>query len=259
MSATPLLVAVDFSADTLRLMLAEPDGAPVLRERWELPELADEEAWSWEVGGRIATLFAHDGGGRSALAIAVAAPGAVDPLAGRLMRCSERPEWDGLSVVDALRRHIDAPIAAESRTLAALLGEGWQGAAAGVDHALYVSLRGAPSAALLAGGRPVRGASHRAGTLPGVAELDPSATLGERELAEVAAAVADAVALVDPELVVLDAAPQHLERLTPLLQRAIDETAPGPEVAPAALGEEAALLGAVRIAEGVAHEGGRGR
>jgi glucokinase len=256
MSAPPLLVAVDFSADTLRLLLADADGAPVLRERWDLPELADEDAWSWEVGGRIATLFAHEGGGRSALAIAVAAPGAVDPLTGRLLSCSERPEWDALAVVDALRRHIDAPIAAESRTLAALLGEGWQGAAVGVDHALYVSLRGVPSAALLMDGRPARGASHRAGTLTAVPELDPTAAPREGELAEVAAAVADAVAVVDPELVVLDAAPEHLERLTPLLQRAVDEGEPGPEVTPAALGDEAALLGALRIARGVAHESG---
>ncbi len=257
MTATPVLVAVDFTADTLRLLLADADGSPLLRERWELPELADEEAWSWEVGGRIATLFAHDGGGRSALAIAVAAPGPVDPLTGRLMNCSGRPAWDGLAVADALRRHIDAPIAAERRTLAALLGEQWQGAAAGVDHALYVSLRGAPSAALLVDGRPARGASHRSGTLWGVPELDPDASPTERELATVAGVLANATALVDPETVVLDAAPPHLERLTPLLQRVIDEAAPGPSVAPAALGEEAALLGAVRIAGSVAYEGER--
>ena len=255
MTAEAVLVAVDFSADTLRLLLAEPDGAAVLRESWPLPELADEEAWTWEVGGRVATLFAREGERRSALAIAVAAPGDVDPVTGKLLHSSGQPAWDGLAVVDALRRHIDAPLVAESRTVAALLGERWQGAAAGVDHALYVSLRGAPSAALLLGGRPWRGARHRAGALAAVPELDPSAAEGE--LKAVAGLLADATALLDPQVVVLDAVPQHLERLVALLQQAIDDTAPGPKVAAAALGEEAALLGAVRIASTLAYEGGR--
>ena len=116
-------------------------------------------------------------------------------------------------------------------------------------------LRGAPSAALLLGGRPWRGARHRAGALAAVPELDPSAAEGE--LKAVAGLLADATALLDPQVVVLDAVPQHLERLVALLQQAIDDTAPGPKVAAAALGEEAALLGAVRIASTLAYEGGR--
>ena len=257
MSAEPVLVAVDFTADTLRLLFAEPDGEVVARERWPLPDVADDEAWAWEVGGRIATLFAREGERRSALAIAVAAPGSVDPLAGRMIRSAGQPQWEGLAIVEALRRHIDAPVATENRTVAALLGEQWQGAADGAGDVLYVSLRGVPAAALLVGGRPLRGARHEAGGMPAVPQFDAEAASSDDQMATVAGLLADATALFDPELVVLDVEPQHLQPLAPLLQRVVDEVAPGPRVVAAQLGEESALIGALRMASTLAYEGQR--
>ena len=159
--------------------------------------------------------------------------------------------------VDALRRHINAPIAAESRTLAALAGAQWQGALAGVEHALYVSLRGEPTAALLIGGRPFRGASNEAGALPALPELDAGAPRSQQELSTIAGLLADATALLDPEVVVLDAPPAQLERLVPLLQRVLDRVAPGPHVVASKLGEDAVLAGALRMAGTLAYEGGR--
>ncbi|MEE8337410.1 MAG: ROK family protein [Dehalococcoidia bacterium] len=258
MTSDAVLVAVDFTADTLRLLMAEHGGGPLEREQWPLPELADEEAWAWEVGGRIATLFARDGGRRSALALAVAAPGTVDPVSGRLVRSSGQPAWDGLGVVEALRRHFDAPIVAESRTMAALTGERWQGAAGGSGDVLYISLRGEPSAAMVAGGRPLRGGHGRAGALPAAPELDGGPTGGtpEQVLETITGLLADATALLDPEVVVLDAEQEALKRLVPLVQGVVDEVAPGPSVVASALGEEGALIGALLMAETVAYEGG---
>ena len=251
-----LLVGIEFTASELRIALAELGGEAVgERRRWELPALADEEAWAWEVGGRIATTFAEQGDGRSALAIAMAAPGAVDPIAGRLLRGGQ-PEWEGLAVVEALRRHIDAPASVESRVRAALLGEQVEGAARGADSALYLSVRGEPEAALLLGGRAVRGAHGEAGALPAVPELDPEERLGGESLEAVAGPLADAAALLDPQLVVVDALPRHMETLLPVLRRMIAEVAPGPRVEPAALGAEAALAGALQIAATLAFEAG---
>ncbi|MDP6605486.1 MAG: ROK family protein [Dehalococcoidia bacterium] len=258
MTSEPVLVAVDFTAHTLQLLMAERGGGPLRREEWPLPELADDEAWSWEVGGRIATMFVHEGEQRSALALAVAAPGTVDPVSGRLVHSSGQAAWDGLAVVESLRRHIDAPIVAEGRTVAALMGERWQGAAGGSGDALYVSLRGEPSAAMVAGGRPLRGGHGQAGALPAVPELsgDLSGGAAEQALEAVAGLLADATALLDPEVVVLDAEQPTLEQLVPLVQGVVDEVAPGPAVVASALGEQAALIGALLMAETVAHEGG---
>ncbi|MFN8585956.1 MAG: ROK family protein [Dehalococcoidia bacterium] len=252
-----VLVGIDFTADRLRIVLADLEGEPIHRGEWPLPELNDAAAWSWEVGGRIATSFAEEGNGRSALAIAVAAPGFVDPVAGCIVRGSGQPAWDGLAVVDALRRHIDAPIAAESRVKAALLGETWQGAAAGLDDVLYVTLRGVPEAAALSGSRVVRGAHSRAGALPAFPEVPPVAALPSETVEQAAGLLADAAALVDPEALVLYALPQHLDALVPLTQRVLDEVAPGVRILRAGLGHQAAVIGALRIAGTIAFEGHR--
>jgi len=251
----PVLVGIDFTADTLRLLLADEAGAPLVHETWPLPPLETEEAWEWEVGGRIATLFARDGQRRSAIAIAIAAPGSVDPLTGRLQRSAGQPEWEDLPVVEILRRHFGTPAGAENRTYAALLGEAWQGAAAGEDHAMFISLRGLPSAAVIAGGRLIRGARYEAGALPAAPELDPSRPLRGTQLEQTAGLLADAIALLDPDIVVLDAAEDHQKALLPLLQRVLDEVAPGPRVVAAALGERAAVVGALRMATTLAYEG----
>lgn len=257
MPADPVLVAVDFTADHLRILLADEIGQPVQRESWDLPELLTEEQWSWEVGGRIATMFAADGRQRSALAVAIAAPGTVDPLAGRLTHADGPREWDGLPVVELLRQHLDAPIAAENRTVCAMLGEQWQGAALDANEVLYVSLRGVPTAAILAAGRPVRGAAYGSGALPAVPQLDAETPLSDEELETVSGLLADATALLGPTVVVLDGAPAHLDALVPLLQRVVDEVAAGPQVLAAQLGLNAALVGAARMATTLAYEGNR--
>lgn len=252
-----VLVGVDFTADRLRVMLADLDGEPVHSGEWPLPQLADEAAWSWEVGGRIATLFAEEGNGRSALAIAVAAPGTVDPVTGCITKTSGQPGWDGLPIVEALRRHIDAPVAAESRVRAALLGEAWQGAAAGLDDVVYVSLRGVPEAAVLSASRMLRGARFRAGALPAFPELPLAAAVPPDAIEQTAGLLADAAALLDPQALVLYGLPQHLDLLVPLAQRVIAEVAPGVQVVRGALGHRAAVIGAVRIASTLAFEGHR--
>ena len=54
--------------------------------------------------------------------IAVACPGDVDEVTGKMTRCPGRPEWDGLAVEDALRRHIDAvPLVRRGRFGSSLL------------------------------------------------------------------------------------------------------------------------------------------
>ena len=252
-----LLVGIEFTAEELRLALAEPGGAAVGQPgRWALPELPDEESWAWEVGGRIATAFAAEAGGRSALAIAVAAPGPVDPVAGRLLHGGQGG-WEGLPVAEALRRHIDAPVAVESRANAGLLAERAEGAARGAEHVLYLLLRGEPGSAVLASGRTLRGAHDRAGAIPAVADLDDTARLGGEALEEIAVPLADAAALLDPELVVVEAPTRLRDLLIPVLRRVIADVAPAARVAPAQLGDDAPLRGALGMAATLAYESGR--
>ncbi|MSQ31482.1 MAG: ROK family protein [Dehalococcoidia bacterium] len=253
----PVLVAVDFTADAVRLALADLDGELLLREAYPLPALPDEAAWAHEVGGRISTAFAHDGQKRSALAIAVACPGTVDPLTGRMKQSTGQEEWNGLAVVEALRRHIDAPIVALNRLHAALRGEAEHGAARGVTDAIYITLRGTPDAAIMTSSRIVSGATSRAGALPSVPILDAAEALGGDALSRTARQIAELAAFLDPAVLILDGVEAHLIPLLPTLQDLLDEIARGPRVVVSTLGEHAAILGALHAAEIVAFEGER--
>lgn len=252
------LVGLDFTSTTLRLRVTDLDGNVLTHREYPLPALETEEEWTWEVGGRIATTLAAEGSRRSALAIGVAAPGPVDPLTGRLLRSADgQPEWEGLAIVDSLRRHIDVPVIAVSRIVAGLQAERWSGAARGLTNALYLSLRGVPASALLAGGHLIRGHGEEAGALPAVPQFEAGARLGGSNLEAAAGLLADAIALLDPELAIVDAADEHAETLLPLLQRVVDEVAPGPRVVRAALGAEGPVVGALYFASTVAFEGER--
>ncbi|MSQ30292.1 MAG: ROK family protein [Dehalococcoidia bacterium] len=253
----PVLVAVDFTATALRIVLVDSDGEVVEREQYELGPLPDEAAWAWEVGGRIATSFAREGQKRWAQAIAVACPGMVDPIAGILVESSGQAEWNGLHVVDALRRHIDAPVVALNRVQAALRGEWSAGAADGTMDAMYVCLRGVPQAAVLSNGRILSGAGHRAGALPALPELDPAQALEGEVLEQVTGILADLAALLDPVVVILDGEEAHVGPLGPVLQGVLDEVSPGARVVRPALADGAALLGALKAAEILAYEGDR--
>ncbi len=251
------IVGVDFTASTLRLILGRLDGEVLRQEEHPLPPLDDEAAWSWEVGGRISSLFAADGGKRYALGIGVACPGTVDPVAGRLEECLSNEEWDGLNVVASLRQHIDAPIVALGRVEAALRGEAAAGNASGTFDAIYVSLLDGPAAAVMTSGRVIGGANHRAGALPAFPELELGRPLAGEDLEQATALLADLACLVDPGVVLVHGLPEHTDALIPVLQRVLNEVLPGAQVASGALGERAALFGALKAAAIVAYEGTR--
>ncbi len=254
---TPLIVSVDFTGDLLRIALADLDGVIRHREEHPLPPLPDEAAWAWEIGGRISTAFAHEEEPCFALAIGVACPGPVDPIDGRILESTGQEEWTGLAIVEALRRHIDAPIVALDRTRAALRGEAMAGAAEGQHHVLYVALGDHPRAAMMVSGRIVDGGAHRAGDLPMLAALEAATPLDSQQLELVTEVLTDAAALMDPAVVVLHGPDHHVDPVGPVLQAVLDEIVPGARVLRAALGDDAALIGALQAASIVAYEGER--
>lgn len=238
----PALVAIDFTATTLRLVLATPDREVISSERYELPTLIDEEAWSWEIGGRVSTLFVRDES-LFALGIGISCPGSVHPVRGVLTESRGQEGWDELHVVDALRRHIDAPAVALDRAHAALRGEMTVGAAIDVNDAVYVSFRDpTPAAAILAAGTIVRGAHHR----PGFLDADnPIET------------IAATAALLDTALVIVDAAEEDIETVVTTLRDALAEAGADAEIVVSELGHSAPLFGALEAASIVAYEGER--
>ena len=195
--------------------------------------------------GGCPTLFARDEP-LYALGIGVACPGSVHPIRGVITESRAQEGWTDLHVVDAIRRHIDAPTLAMDRAQAALRGEMTAGAALDVNDAIYLSLRdSAPAVATLAAGTMVRGAHHHP-TLVGSAGPQEAIT-----------AVASTAAVLDSALVILDvpadAAEAHVEALAQALYAAGSEA----EIAVSELGDRGPLFGAIEAASIVAYEGER--
>ena len=160
--------------------------------------------------------------------------------------------WDELHVVDAVRRHIDAPTVALDRAQAALRGEMNLGAAIGQNDVLYVSVRDdGPSAAVLVAGTVVRGAHHRPGLLSPVDEE------GAIDLDVLAAWIAGAAALLDTGIVILDAPEAQTDALANSVQEAAADAGAMAEVVVSKLGDRAPLFGALGAAAIVAYEGER--
>lgn len=241
----PALAAVDFTATEVRLLLATPERELIASDRHELPELADEEAWAWEIGGRLSTLFARDEP-MFAYGIGVACPGAVHPVRGVMTDSRAQDGWSELHVVDSIRRHIDAPTLAMDRAQAALRGEMTVGAALEVNDAIYLSFREpVPTAATLAAGTLIRGAHHRPGFLD---DATP---------AEAITSIATAAAVLDTALVILDAAEEDVEAHAEALVAAIATAGADAEIVVSELGDRAALFGAIEAASIVSYEGER--
>jgi hypothetical protein len=246
------LIAVDFTADELRLLLTTPSQELIANERWPLPPLDDEAAWAWEVGGRISTIFARAGEPLYALGIGVACPGFVDPIRGVITESRAQQSWNDLHVVDSVRRHIDAPTRALDRAQAALRGEITIGAAIDYNDVLYVSVSDdGPSAAILIAGTIVRGAHHRPGLAP------PADEHGTINFEMLAAWIGDAAALLDTAIVILEAPEEQAKALLASVHKATAGAGAMAEIVVSELGDRAALVGAIDAATIVSYEGER--
>ena len=237
----PALVAVDFTSTDLRLLLSTPEKQLIANEQYQLPTLDDEEAWAWEVGGRLSTLFSRDGEPLFALGIAIACPGMVHPIRGVLTESRAQEGWNELHVVDAIRRHINAPTVAIDRVQAGLRGEMTAGAAIDATDVLYVSVRESTIvAAILSSGTIIRGAHHRSGRR--------NSTDDAREIATIAAAL-------DSALVILDTVNENADEIESRTRNELKKVRAGGEVIISKLGTRAPLLGALEAAAIVAYEG----
>ena len=67
----PALLAVDFTEEQLSILLTSIEFETIYQDNWQLPKLESENAWSWEIGGRIATSFIQNKKPYYALAIAI--------------------------------------------------------------------------------------------------------------------------------------------------------------------------------------------
>lgn len=93
------------------------------------------------------------------LGIGIGCTGPVDPRTGHVMNPYTLPTWDDVDLVSPLAAEFNTPVVLENDCDAAALGEFWQGAAQGTQHAVYVTVGTGIGAGLILQGKLYRGAS----------------------------------------------------------------------------------------------------
>src|SRR5699024_9970495 len=222
------------------------------------------------------------GTGRAPSAVGVAVPGILDP-AGHVSRSLAAPALEGVDLADALAQRLGCPVEVDNDIKLAALAEHHLGPAA--DSIVLIQLGHRVSVAVIVGGAILQGAHRLAGELGSqrgmrwtdssvrgrltwstgddaqellerAAAGDPGAVQEVEEFcAQIAPRLATVLLTVDPERVVVGGGLSRAgETLLAPLRRAVGRllmTEPAPEVVPARLTTDGALVGALGL--GFAH------
>ncbi|MCM5558112.1 ROK family transcriptional regulator [Pleomorphomonas sp. JP5] len=159
------VIGAELGVTSLRLSLANIVGDILASEEAPSDDLAGTALVS-ALGRLSAELVAKAGIDRQkVLVAAVAMPGVVEPVSGRL---SLSPNLEGLGDVDVrtlLSAELGCAVVIENDINAAVIGESWTGCAVGVEEVAFVSLGTGIGLGALTGGRLIRGASGAAGEI----------------------------------------------------------------------------------------------
>lgn len=182
-TAEAYAIGVDVGVTNVKAVCAARDGTVMTRT--QIDTVSTSPDWPVRVTALVERLELAHG---PAMAIGVAAPGIAAPdgrsiwwMQGRLS------EVQGLDWTKHLGRRTVVPVLNDAH--AALVGEVWQGAAAGASNAILLTLGTGAGGAALVDGRVLRGHLGRAGHL-GHVSLDP---YGELDVANAPGSLESAI------------------------------------------------------------------
>lgn len=159
------VIGAELGVTSLRLSLANIVGDVIASVEAPSDELSGTALVA--ALGRLSGELVADAGieRHKVLVAAVAMPGVIEPVGGRL---SLSPNLEGLGDVDVrtlLSAELGCEVVIENDINAAVIGESWIGCAVGIDEVAFVSLGTGIGLGALSGGRLVRGASGAAGEI----------------------------------------------------------------------------------------------
>ena len=159
------VIAVDVGGTGIKAALCLPGGEPLLTRRRVTPVDRGVPAVLAAIADVITELAAQAEQRRHPVAgVGLILPGVVDPVAG-IARYSTNIGWRELAIRDQIQDRVGIPVAIEHDVRAAGLAEASQGAARGVDEALYLAVGTGIAAACITRGQIVTGAGGLAGEI----------------------------------------------------------------------------------------------
>ncbi|MCP2168482.1 ROK family transcriptional regulator [Goodfellowiella coeruleoviolacea] len=287
------VLGLDIGAHRVLGVLADLNGEPVHTHQTRVDPRLDADARIAVVRG-VANRCLAEGGidRRRLMAAGVGSPGIID-RAGTVTVSTVLPGWVGLPLARRLSRSFGCPVLVDNDANLAALAERWHGVATQADSLVYLLVGRRIGAALVLDGKVHRGFGGAAGEIglldPKKWELCRERLLGPATTASIddrdhqvteqiiaSARAGDSAALsivddfcavlaqhaaamtltVDPEMVVLGGGLASADDLLlPRLQQHIDRVCiRSPRILASSVGEEAVVLGAVRLALQAADE-----
>ncbi|WP_352431144.1 ROK family transcriptional regulator [Pyrinomonas sp.] len=213
-------------------------------------------------------------------AVAVGAPGMTDVARGVVIEAANLKGWANVEVRAMLSEQLGAPIIVDNDVNLAALGEQWCGRARGVHNFVFIWMDAGIGAGIVIEDRLHRGHRWHAGEISHInvdfrewdadfgaagylefyvgaaprarrsSRAKAATRLGEEDVLRLGAAVANIATILDPEMIIfggrlIASAPDLLPRLQKIASRIAQNC---PALVSTELGEEAALMGSVKLA-----------
>jgi glucokinase len=161
------ILAIDLGGSLIRVAHLSPDLNVAHREVIPtMPALGVEGILDrMTTTARSVWAAAEAGGLRPPSAIGVASPGPLDPHRGIVHQPPNLPGWDEVPLAELLSNALGLPAVLERDTKVAMLAEWRHGAAAGAEHAIYVTVSTGIGGAIVVDGRLVDGPDATAGEI----------------------------------------------------------------------------------------------
>ncbi|MCP3013257.1 ROK family protein [Nocardiopsis dassonvillei] len=167
------VVAVDFTADSVRVAVGDSDGNMLAREEIGYDVASDPERGVRRAAWLAETILLRSRVDRGTVSSVVASiPGPIDPGTGEVGGISCLPRWAGFRPARALTERLGLEVLAENDANLAVLAEQHRGAGVGAEHVVHLVLNDGVGAGIMMSGQLFRGAGGTAGEIGHIA-LDP--------------------------------------------------------------------------------------
>jgi predicted NBD/HSP70 family sugar kinase len=159
-----LVVGVDVGAAKTLAILADLEGHELATARRETAKGATAADMLSNIRAVVSEVAAKGAAQNRIAAVAVGTPGVVDPVTGTARFAPQLPGWDGIHLQTELGQ-LAPVVLVESEAHLAVLAEHWQGAATGVQNAVYIQAGVGVGMGVLIDGSVYRGAAGAAGEI----------------------------------------------------------------------------------------------
>lgn len=191
------VIGIDVGRTHLTFLLTDLE--PTIRARWSTAFAADRGALACLPGllDHLRRFMAEQGiTWESLLGVGLGIPGPLDVERRMLVSPPHMPGWDGINILDILRRELPVPIYIDNDANMGALGECRYGAGRGIANLAYVKIGTGIGAGLVLRGQIFRGSDGSAGELGHITidEDGPPCVCGSRGCLETLAAAQAIVA-----------------------------------------------------------------